>query len=196
MDIIAATTLFFLIMDPLGNMAIFMSALKNVPDEQKTKVLLRELLIALLILLVFMVCGENMLNLLHLEQGAVGISGGIILFLVALKMIFPPAKNAQGNNEPSIEDEPFIVPMATPLIAGPSILATMILMGNQYPDEKLSLAVALFAAWLVSAAILVCSGKIMKLIGMRGVLALERLMGMILIMISVQMLLDGIKDYI
>lgn len=196
MDIIAATTLFFLIMDPLGNMAIFMSALKNVPDERKTKVLLRELLIALLILLVFMLCGENMLNLLHLEQGAVGTSGGIILFLVALKMIFPPAKNAQDNNEPSIEDEPFIVPMATPLIAGPSILATMILMGNQYPDEKLSLAVALFAAWFVSAAILVCSGKIMKLIGMRGVLALERLMGMILIMISVQMLLDGIKDYI
>ena len=182
-------------MDPLGNMPIFISVLKHVPEERRTKVLIRELLIALLILLVFLFVGDNMLALLSLEQEAVGIAGGIILFLIALKMIFPPARGG-GIMGDTPDGEPFIVPMATPLIAGPSILATLILLGNQHPGEEVALISSVFLAWLVSSGILVFSNRIMKLLGNRGVYAIERLMGMILIMLSVQMLINGISSYI
>ncbi|AMO54325.1 membrane protein [Endozoicomonas montiporae] len=195
MDIFSTAVLLFLIMDPLGNMPIFISALKHVPEERRTKVLVRELLIALVILIIFLFIGDNMLSLLSLEQEAVSIAGGIILFLIALKMIFPPARGG-GIMGDTPDGEPFIVPMATPLIAGPSILATLILLGNQNPGEEVALITAVFAAWLVSAAILVCSNRIMKLLGNRGVFAIERLMGMILIMLSVQMLINGISSYI
>ena len=195
MDIFSTAVLLFLIMDPLGNMPIFISALKHVPEERRTKVLVRELLIALFILLLFLFVGDNLLTLLSLEQEAVSIAGGVILFLIALKMIFPPARGG-GIMGDTPDGEPFIVPMATPLIAGPSILATLILLGNQNPGEGLMLVTAVFLAWLVSAAILVFSNRIMKLLGNRGVFAIERLMGMILIMLSVQMLINGLTSYI
>ena len=195
MDIFSTAVLLFLIMDPLGNMPIFISALKNVPEKRRTKVLIRELLIALLILVVFMFLGDNMLALLSLQQEAVSIAGGIILFLIALKMIFPPARGG-GIMGDTPNGEPFIVPMATPLIAGPSILATLILMGNQNPGQETALLGALLIAWFASSAILMFSNRIMKLLGNRGVYAIERLMGMILIMLSVQMLINGITSYL
>ena len=195
MDIFSTAVLLFLIMDPLGNMPIFISALKNVPEKRRTKVLIRELLIALLILVVFLFLGDNMLALLSLQQEAVSISGGIILFLIALKMIFPPARGG-GIMGDTPNGEPFIVPMATPLIAGPSILATLILMGNQNPGQETALLGALLIAWFASSAILMFSNRIMKLLGNRGVYAIERLMGMILIMLSVQMLINGITSYL
>ncbi len=195
MDILSTATLLFLIMDPLGNMPIFMAALKDVPESRRTVVLIRELLIALFILLLFIFLGDRMLSLLNLQQEAVSIAGGIILFLIALKMIFPPARGG-GIIGSTPAGEPFIVPMATPLIAGPSILATLILLGTQHPHEDLKLVLSVFIAWLVSATILVCSGRIMKVIGERGVFAIERLMGMILIMLAVQMLINGISSYL
>ncbi|MET4692320.1 YhgN family NAAT transporter [Endozoicomonas lisbonensis] len=195
MDILSTAVLLFLIMDPLGNMPIFISVLKHVPEERRTRVLIRELLIALLILLVFLFVGDNMLTLLSLEQEAVSIAGGVILFLIALKMIFPPARGG-GIMGDTPDGEPFIVPMATPLIAGPSILATLILLGNQHPGQETQLIAAVLLAWFVSSAILVFSNRIMKLLGTRGVFAIERLMGMILIMLSVQMLINGITSYI
>ena len=194
MDIFSTAVLLFLIMDPLGNMPIFISVLKHVPEKRRTKVLIRELLIALVILIIFLFIGDNMLALLSLEQEAVGIAGGIILFIIALKMVFPPARGG-GVMGDTPDGEPFIVPMATPLIAGPSILATLILLGNQHPGEEVALISAVFVAWLASAGILVFSNRIMKLLGNRGVYAIERLMGMILIMLSVQMLINGISSY-
>ncbi|UYM18817.1 YhgN family NAAT transporter [Endozoicomonas euniceicola] len=195
MDIFSTAVLLFLIMDPLGNMPIFISALKHVPEERRTKVLVRELLIALLILVVFLFIGDNMLALLSLDQEAVSIAGGVILFLIALKMVFPPARGG-GIMGDTPDGEPFIVPMATPLIAGPSILATLILMGNQNPGQEIALLGALLIAWFTSSAILIFSNRIMKLLGNRGVFAIERLMGMILIMLSVQMLINGITSYL
>lgn len=195
MDIFSTAVLLFLIMDPLGNLPIFISVLKHVPEERRTRILVRELLIALLILIIFLFIGDNMLTLLSLEQEAVSIAGGIILFIIALKMIFPPGRGG-GVMGDSADGEPFIVPMATPLIAGPSILATLILLGNQHPGEEVALIVAVLLAWFVSAAILIFSNRIMKLLGSRGVYAIERLMGMILIMLSVQMLINGISSYL
>ena len=136
-----------------------------------------------------------MLALLSLDQEAVSIAGGVILFLIALKMVFPPARGG-GIMGDTPDGEPFIVPMATPLIAGPSILATLILIGNQNPGQEIALLGALLIAWFTSSAILIFSNRIMKLLGNRGVFAIERLMGMILIMLSVQMLINGITSYI
>ncbi|WP_407648027.1 YhgN family NAAT transporter [Endozoicomonas gorgoniicola] len=195
MDIFSTAVLLFLIMDPLGNMPIFISALKHVPEERRTKVLIRELLIALSILVVFLFIGDNVLALLSLDQEAVSIAGGVILFLIALKMVFPPARGG-GIMGDTPDGEPFIVPMATPLIAGPSILATLILMGNQNPGQEIALLGALLIAWFTSSAILIFSNRIMKLLGNRGVFAIERLMGMILIMLSVQMLINGLTSYL
>ena len=194
MDIFSTSVLLFLIMDPLGNMPIFISVLKQVPEKHRMKVLIRELMIALLILLVFLFVGDDMLSLLSLEQEAVSIAGAIILFLIAIKMIFPPARG--GIMGDALDGEPFIVPLATPLIAGPSILATLILLGNQNPGQEIALIISVLIAWLVSAAILIFSNKIMKLLGNRGVFAIERLMGMILVMLSVQMFMNGIARYI
>lgn len=195
MDIISTAVLLWLIMDPLGNMPIFISALKHVPEHRRTKVLIRELLIALLILLIFLFAGDKMLALLSLEQEAVSIAGGVILFLIALKMIFPPARGG-GIMGDTPDGEPFIVPMAIPLIAGPSILATLIMLSSQNQGETAALLLAVLLAWVANSAILVCSNRIMKMLGNRGVFAIERLMGMILVMLSVQMLINGISSYL
>ncbi len=194
MEIYSTAILLLLIMDPLGNMPIFISILKAVPEERRTKVLLRELFIALGILLLFLFTGEYFLRALHLRQEAVSIAGAIILFIIAVRMIFPQGKGNVMGDTP--DGEPFIVPLATPLIAGPSILATLILVSSQNPGNEIELTIAVFFAWAVSALVLLCSGRLMTLLGNRGIFAVERLMGMILVMISVQMMLDGIAVYL
>ena len=120
-EMIAATVLLFLIMDPLGNLPIFMSVLKHLEPKRRRVVLIRELLIALILMLIFLFAGEKILAFLNLRTETVSISGGIILFLIAIKMIFPtPESNVTGL---SAGEEPFLVPLAIPLVAGPSILA-------------------------------------------------------------------------
>ena len=195
MEIFSIAILLILIMDPLGNMPVFISILKSVPEHRRTKVLMRELLIALGILLMFLFTGEYFLKALHLKQEAVSISGAIILFIIAIRMIFPQGKGTSVMGD-TPDGEPFIVPLATPMIAGPSILATLILVSSQNPDKQLELAGAVFLAWGVSAVVLMCSGKLMKLLGRRGIFAVERLMGMILVMLAVQMMLDGLANYL
>ena len=191
-DILAAATMLFLIMDPLGNLPIFMSVLKGIEPARKTKVVLRELLIALFILMMFLHSGQAVLNFLQIEQETVSIAGGIILFIIALRMIFP--KPGGIMNLPQGED-PFIVPLAVPMIAGPSTMAALILLANQEPEQMTQWSLALFAAWAVSATILLMSNKVHKWLGEKGLRALERLMGMILIMIAIQMLLNGVTSY-
>lgn len=194
MDIYSTVILLFLIMDPLGNMPVFISILKGVPEERRSKVLIRELLIALFILLIFLFAGKYLLLSLHLKQESVSIAGAIILFIIAIRMIFPSSRGG-GIMGSTPDGEPFIVPLAIPLIAGPSILATLMLVSSQHPGNQWPLAMAVFISWALSAAILMLSGKIMKLLGSRGIFAIERLMGMILVMLSVQMFMDGIAHY-
>ena len=192
MDYFAAAVTLFLIMDPLGNMPVFISILKHLPPKRRRIILVRELLLALGIMLIFLFGGDAVLHFLGLKQESVSIAGAIILFLIAIKMIFPSPGGVTGL---AVGEEPFLVPMAIPLMAGPSILASLILMSNQAPQQMGMLTLALVGAWAVNAVILLFSELLMKIMGERGLVAMERLMGMILVMISVQMFLDGIAHY-
>ncbi|WP_370242321.1 YhgN family NAAT transporter [Marisediminitalea sp.] len=193
MDTWSAAVMLFLIMDPLGNLPIFMSVLKMIETKRRRFILVRELLFALVILYVFLFSGQAVLDFLNVKQETVSIAGGIILFLIALKMIFP-VKGASPIGLAAGE-EPYIVPLAIPLIAGPSTLAALILLSNQSPDRMGDWALALGAAWIVSAAILLFSGVFHRILGERGLAAMERLMGMILVMIAIQMFLNGVGTY-
>ena len=192
MDTWSAAVMLFLIMDPLGNLPIFMSVLKSIEPRRRQMILIRELVFALVILFVFLFSGQSVLNFLNVGQETVSIAGGIILFLIALKMIFPSAGHQSGL---AVGEEPFLVPLAIPMIAGPSTLAALILLANQNPDRMTDWAIALAAAWSVSAIILMFSGVFHKLLGEKGLVAMERLMGMLLVMIAIQMLLDGATQY-
>jgi multiple antibiotic resistance protein len=192
MDTWSAAITLFLIMDPLGNLPVFMSVLKTIEPKRRRKVLARELLFSLIIMFTFLFSGQIVLDFLNVRQESVSIAGGIILFLIGLKMIFPQPGGITGL---ASGEEPFIVPLAIPMIAGPSVLAALILLANQDHSRMLDWSMALGAAWLASATILMLSSTFHRLLGERGLTAIERLMGMILIMISIQMLLDGIGKY-
>lgn len=193
-EMLSATILLFLILDPLGNLPIFMSALKYIEPKRRRIIVIRELLIALVVMLVFLFAGESLLAILNLRTETVSISGGIILFLIAIKMIFPSHENNSLGLR--VGEEPFIVPLAIPLVAGPSILATLMLLSHQMPNDMFYLVIALLIAWALTAVILLLSNLFLRLLGSKGINALERLMGLVLVMLSTQMFLDGIKNYL
>ena len=192
MDTWSAAITLFLIMDPLGNLPVFMSVLKTIEPKRRRIVLARELLFSLIIMFTFLFSGQAVLDFLNVRQESVSIAGGIILFLIGLKMIFPQPGGVTGL---ASGEEPFIVPLAIPMVAGPSVLAALILLANQDHSRMLDWTMALGAAWLATATILMLSSTFHRILGERGLTAIERLMGMILIMISIQMLLDGIGKY-
>ena len=130
---------------------------------------------------------------MHLRQESVSIAGGIVLFLIGLRMIFPPPEGLMGELP---EGEPFIVPMAIPLVAGPSGMAAVMLMGSQEPDRMGDWSLALMIAWVATAAILFSATYLYKWLGSRVLTAIERLMGMLIVAISVQMFLDGLTAYL
>ncbi len=191
--IISAIVLLVLIMDPLGNLPIFMSTLKHLKPGRRRVVLIRELLIALILMLVFLFSGEKLLAFLNLRTETVSISGGIILFLIAIKMLLSP--QTENHSEKLNIEEPFLVPLAIPLMAGPSILAALMLLSHQYKNILSHLVIALLISWGITASILMMSNIFLRLLGNKGVGALERLMGLILVMLSTQMFLDGIRAY-
>ncbi len=193
MDILSAATMLFLIMDPLGNLPIVLSILKHIDPKRRRIVLVRELLFALLILMLFLFAGQSIMDFLHVQPETLSISGGIILFIIAIKMIFPSAGSITGL---AAGEEPFIVPLAIPLIAGPTVIATLLLLSSQNPSQLLELSVAVMLAWMGTFVILFFNGFFHKVLGERGVKAVERLMGLLLVMISTQMFLDGIKAYV
>ncbi len=193
MTIAAAALLLFLILDPLGNIPILLSLFKDLPAARQRKVLLRELLIALVVLMLFLWGGQYALELMHLRQESVSIAGGIVLFLIGLRMIFPPPDGVMGEMPGG---EPFIVPVAIPMIAGPSGMAAVMLLGSQEPGRMGDWMLALVIAWAATAAILLLAPTLQRLLGTRVLTALERLMGMVIVAISVQMLLDGVVRYL
>ena len=193
MTVLSAALLLFLILDPLGNIPVFLSLLKPLPAKRQRVVLRRELLIALAVLMGFLWFGKYALEAMHLRQESVAIAGGIVLFLIGIRMIFPKPEGLMG----AIPDgEPFIVPMAIPLIAGPSGMAAVMLMGSNEPGRLGEWSLALLLAWGATAAILLSAPLLYRLLGARALTALERLMGMLLVAISVQMLLDGLGTYL
>jgi multiple antibiotic resistance protein len=193
MTIASAALLLFLILDPLGNIPVFLGLLKPLAPARRRFVLARELLIALVVLMVFLWGGKYALELMHLRQESVSIAGGIVLFLIGLRMIFPPPEGLMGDLPGG---EPFIVPMAIPLVAGPSGMAAVMLMGSNEPSRLWGWSLALMIAWGATAAILFSATFLYRWLGTRVLIAVERLMGMLLVAISVQMFLDGLGTYL
>lgn len=178
-------------MDPVGNVPLFLSILKTVEQRRRRRVLLREVAIAYAVLAIFLLAGGRLMRFLGLEQPAIGIAGGIVLFLIALRMVFP---SEQATRAAVPEGEPFIVPLAVPLVAGPSALATLLLLQSSTPLPLLFAALTI--AWAVSGAILLSSTFLYRILGERGLIAMERLMGMLLVMVAVQMLLNGLETFL
>jgi multiple antibiotic resistance protein len=193
-DTLSAAVMLFLIMDPVGNVPVFLAVLKQVPEERRRRVLVRELLLSLVVMLAFFFLGEYALQLLQLKQEAVSVGGGIVLFLISLRMIFPPEGGLMGDVP---EGEPFLVPLAIPFVAGPSVLAALLFLTKTNPGRETTwLLLAILLSWAATALILYFSTYMYKLLKERGLIAMERLMGMVLVMMSVQMFLDGVKAYL
>lgn len=184
----------FLLMDPIGNIPIFISVLKEIPQAKQRRIILRELLIALAIIVLFNFIGEGLLNFLKVSMSTTLISGGIILFLIALKMVFP------GTPDPEIDQlkhrEPFIVPLAVPLVAGPAVLAAVMLYSGQHQSHPGVTVGAIVISWVFSTLILLTASLWKKLLGPRGLIACERLMGLILTLIAIQMFLEGTRLFL
>jgi MarC family membrane protein len=189
MTTFSAAILLFFVMDPIGNIPLFLAALKPVDPVRRFRVVGRELLIAYALLVAFLFVGRPLLSVLAISEPALTIAGGIVLFLIALRMVFPAEHGKLGED---IDGEPFVVPLAVPYIAGPSALATVLLMTSRDPARRTDWFFALSAAWLASAVILLLGARLSHFLGAKGITAIERLMGMVLVASAVQMFLDGV----
>ena len=190
----SATVLLILITDPLGNIPLFVSCLRGVSPKRRTIVILREVAIAFMILLIFMVVGDGFLRMMSLTDQSLRIGGGIVLFLIALRMVFPHPDGPLGGDTRG--GEPLIVPLAIPALAGPSALATVMLLTSQAPGKMLEWIGALTVTMIVCAIVLMLAERIQAWLGERAMMAFERLMGLVLVAISVEMMLGGIRSFV
>ncbi|MCP4301891.1 MAG: NAAT family transporter [Gammaproteobacteria bacterium] len=192
MTLASATVLLFLVIDPFGNVPFFVAALNAVDPARRRRVIVRELLIAYAVMVVFLFFGQPLLLVLGISGPALTIAGGVILFLIALRMVFPiRGRTAQED----IEGEPFIVPLAIPYVAGPSVLAVELLLMSDEPTQWPVWLLAISAAWAGTAIIVLFGSQVAERLGSRGLIAIERLMGMILVAIAIQMFLTGADMY-
>lgn len=190
-SLLSAATMLFLLIDPLGNIPAMLAILKDTDPKRQRMIIARELLIALAILILFLYAGKPVLSFLQLGEEAVTISGGIILLIIGIRLIFPQESGVMGETPGG---EPFLVPIAVPMIAGPSIMAMLILMTQSQPGRMTHWLLALLIAWAASAIIILAAPFLLRILKERGLAAMERLMGMILLMMAVQMLLNGFKE--
>lgn len=192
MTIFSAAVLLFLVLDPFGNIPFFITALQNVPRARHRRVIVRELAIALLVLVVFLFAGEHILKALQISEPALRAAGGTVLFLIAIRMVFPRPGASVGEE---LAGEPFIVPLAIPYVAGPSALASVLLIMNQEPERWPEWLGALLIAWFLTGLIILMSSLLAKSLGKRVLIAIERLMGMLLVALAIQMLMTGIRQF-
>jgi len=193
MTLLSAAMLLCLVMDPFGNIPLFLTALKDVEPARHKRIIFRELMIALIVLVIFLFTGQYILQLLHVSEPSLTMAGGIILFLIAIRMVFPtPA----GVSDERMGGEPFIVPLAIPLVAGPSAMASLLFISSREPGRWPEWLLALSLAWFFTGLILMMSSNLRKLLRKRGLIAMERLMGMILTAIAVQVLMTGIQEFL
>ena len=190
---LSALVLLLLVLDPLGSLAVFIAVMRNVAPERRTRVALRESALAFAALVFFMLTGQWFLTLMRLSERSLEVAGGVILLIIAMRMIFASggeiyASDGQGR-------EPLIFPLAVPLLAGPSAMATVLLLASRQPERLLAWIGALTVAMLFSAAVLIGADRIRKWIGSSMVSAIEKLMGLVLTAIAVEMILAGLKRY-
>ncbi|MEQ1682520.1 MAG: MarC family protein [Burkholderiaceae bacterium] len=189
---LSAVILLLLVLDPLGSLPVFIPIMRGVSAERRTMVAVREVLIAFVVLFAFMFFGEAFLRVMRLSERSLEVAGGVILLMVAIRMIFSHEGGVYGTPEGK---EPFIFPLAVPLLAGPSAMATVLLLASRQPDRVLSWVGALACAMVVSGAVLLLCERIRRLLGDSVVSALEKLMGLVLTAIAVEMILAGLKQY-
>jgi MarC family membrane protein len=190
---LSALVLLLLVLDPLGSLPIFISVMREVPPQRRTRVALREVAIASGVLLLFMLTGQGFLSLMRLSERSLEVAGGVILLIIAVRMIFASGGEiyaAEGGTR-----EPFIFPLAVPLLAGPSAMATVLLLASRQPERLLDWVGALAVAMAVSCSVLLAADRIRKLLGSSMVAAIEKLMGLVLTAIAVEMILAGLKRY-
>ena len=190
---VSAVVLLLIVCDPVGNIPIFVSALRDVPRERRRAIILRECLIAFAVLVTFAFIGAPFLRLLGLSELSLQIGGGVVLMLVALRMVFPTGEGVYGQ---APGGEPFIVPLAVPALAGPSALATVLLLVSRDPARLWQWVAAIAVVMAISAVVLGFSERIMRFLGERVTIAFERLLGLVLAAIAVELILRGIKTFI
>ena len=195
-EIVVAAITLFLVMDPFGNIPVFITVLKKVSDERKRAVLIRELFFALVIMVIFLFLGQHILNLFEIKQSSLAIAGGIVLFIISLGLIFGKGIDAVSPASANSNKEPLLVPLAVPLIAGPASLSVILLLAGKSPDKMGSWLIALLIAFAVNSIVLLLSFPISKFLGKSGMQAMERLMGLILALMAVNMVMDGIEKFI
>ncbi len=190
---LSALILLLLVLDPLGSLPIFIPILRDVPKERRARVALREVSLAFCVLMVFMFFGESFLRVMHLSERSLEVAGGVILLMVAIRMIF----SSHGESVYGVPAgrEPFIFPLAVPLLAGPSAMATVLLLASRQPDRIWEWIGALAVAMAVSGVLLLSAERIRRWVGDSVVSALEKLMGLVLTAIAVEMILAGLKRY-
>lgn len=195
--IIASASALFLVMDPPGNAPLVQGLLQKVEKKRRVAILVREMMIVLGLLFLFYFLGEEILGWLGLSSGSLNITGGIMLFLIAVGMVFPSSATHEAHNA-GHEEEPFIVPVAMPLIVGPAAISLVMMQAAMAASEHMVTEgiLALLLAWLGAALLLFFSGKLLGYLGEKGTVALTRLMGTVLVMIAVQMVLNGITEYL
>ena len=189
---VSAFILLLLVLDPLGSLPIFIPIMRSVPRERRHWVALREVAIAFAVLFAFMFFGEGFLRVMRLSERSLEVAGGVILLMVSIRMIFSHEGGVYGTPEGK---EPLIFPLAVPLLAGPSAMATVLLLASRQPDRLMSGVVALTCAMAVSGVVLVLADRIRRWVGDSVVSATEKLMGLVLTAIAVEMILAGLKRY-
>jgi MarC family membrane protein len=191
---LSALVLLLLVLDPFGSLPIFISVMRGVDPARRTTVAVREVVIAFGVLLAFMFAGQGFLTLMHLSERSLEVAGGVILLIIAIRMIFGNSSGEAYAADGELR-EPFIFPLAVPLLAGPSAMATVLLLASRQPDRVLYWVGALTVAMLVSGVVLLAADRIRQLIGASMVAAIEKLMGLVLTAIAVEMILAGLKRY-
>lgn len=196
--IIASASALFLVMDPPGNAPLVQGLLQKVEPKRRISILVREMFIVLVLLFMFFFLGDEILRWLGLSSGSLNLTGGIMLFLIAVGMVFPQQVGGGEHHSQEHEEEPFIVPVAMPLIVGPAAISLVMMQAAMAASEGMVAEgiLAMFLAWLGSALLLFFSGKLLGYLGEKGTVALTRLMGTVLVMIAVQMVLNGITEYL
>jgi MarC family membrane protein len=192
-DLFSASILLLLVLDPFGNLPIVVSATSRMPRERHVPIVLRECLFAYVLLIAFLAGGRTFMQWLQLSDVSLAIAGGIILFLIAMRMVFPTADGVFGDLH---DGEPFLVPLAVPAIAGPSAMATVMLMASRDPAHLWTWVLALTIAMAVTTVVLLAARWLQAALGERGVIAFERLMGLVLTAVAVQMLLNGVREFV
>jgi multiple antibiotic resistance protein len=192
MELLAIVLALFMIMDPIGNIGSFLSLLKGETPAQRNWIIVREMLFALAVMLLFNFIGEYLFNILSISEVTVRIASGIILFLIAIQILFPSTNSLRANLP---KEKPFIIPLAIPLIVGPSVMATIMLFAHIEPSMMLMVE-GIGIAWLLALVVLLFGSTLQRILGDNGLIACERLMGMILIMLAIQRFMEGIQLFV